>query len=256
MKIYSFSSFSPARLSQPLKGEYYKQLIELVRKNGLEGMIDPALWEAYKADVAHYFTLVSQYKASARTQDMLRYDRARTAVFQHLRQGLKMMRNYEDDKITEYYEMHVKPIVQLYNRYDVKKDGMSKTAEFRAFGRDVLKLKKSILRRAFVHHEEVEKLLELCDLFEDAYTTRNNVRSQFEDIPALLGKIQDRWQRISAPFVVIANKTVSDDNRAEVEASRRLIDDVNENSQYFREHYIRKRKNDRDELIPDEPQTE
>ena len=251
MSTYTFSSVKLNRLSQPLKGEYYQQIVDIVEMYGLHGKIEPAHWETFKTDVRRYFKIYSQYKASLRTMDMNRYDRARVAIFQHLRQGLKMMRNREDAEIVEYYDQHVEPIIKLYNRYDVKKDGMSKTMEFRAFCRDVKKLKTRMLRRAFIYPEEVEKLLELCDLFESAYVKRNDDRAQLEDIPALFDSIQDQWQRISATFIVLANQDITDDNQADVEAARTLINTVNESSAYFRDHYIRRTKKEEEEIIPE-----
>ena len=245
--MYAILPLYLGRTPQPLKGEYYKQIVDIVEMYGLQEKIEPTHWETFKTDVNHYFKIFSQYKASVRTKDMKRYDRARVAIFQHLRQGLKMMRNSADAEIVEYYDLHVAPIVKLYNRYDVKKDGMSKTMEFRAFCRDVKKLKTRMLRRAYIYPEEVEKLLELCDLFEGAYVQRNNDRTQLEDIPALFDSIQDRWQWISAIFVVLANQDITDENRADVEAARTLINTVNESSAYFRDHYIRRTKKEEEE---------
>ena len=109
--MYAILPLYLGRTPQPLKGEYYKQIVDIVEMYGLQEKIEPTHWETFKTDVNHYFKIFSQYKASVRTKDMKRYDRARVAIFQHLRQGLKMMRNSADAEIVEYYDLHVAPIV-------------------------------------------------------------------------------------------------------------------------------------------------
>ena len=245
--MHKISSLYLGRAHQAIRGEYYKQTVDIVENSGLVGIIEPAIWQAFRTDVMHYFTIVSQYKASPRTRAMQRYDRARTAVFQHLRQGLKMMRNSEDDKVVAYYAQHVQPLVEQYTGYDVKKEPMAKTSDFRAFGRDVKKLNARLLQRAFVGRNEVNRLLELCDLFEEAYVTRDIDRTQLEDIPALFGRIEELWLQISAAITVLANSAITDDNRSDVEAARTLIGIVNENSAYYRNHYLRKNKTEEKE---------
>jgi hypothetical protein len=190
--------------------------------------------------------LRSQYAASTLTLHMRRYDKARNAVFQHLRQGLKMMQHSEDPEVAEYYRDHVRPIVNRYKGYDVKTSVMEKTMDFRAFCRDVKKLKAGMLRRAFVLRDEADKLLELCQKYEDTYVDRNVERTRFESVPALQESIRAQWQRLSAVFVVTANQDITDLNRADVEAARRLINTVNAHTEYYSVHYIRKTQREKE----------
>ena len=244
--MYSFTSFNFARLRQAEKGEYYQQVVDIVESLGLENKIAADQWTAFKTDTRHYFKLVSQYAASTLTLHMRRYDKARNAVFQHLRQGLKMMQHSEDPEVAEYYRDHVRPIVNRYKGYDVKTSVMEKTMDFRAFCRDVKKLKAGMLRRAFVLRDEADKLLELCQKYEDTYVDRNEERTRFESVPALQESIRAQWQRLSAVFVVTANQDITDLNRADVEAARRLINTVNAQTEYYSVHYIHKTQREKE----------
>ena len=244
--MYSFTTFNFARLRQAEKGEYYQQVVDMVESSGLDGKIAAGQWTAFKTDTRHYFQLVSQHAASTRTVRMKRYDRARNAVFQHLRLGLKMMQYSEDPEVAEYYHHHVRPIINRFKGYDVKTSAMDRTADFRAFCRDVKKLKAGMLRRAFVCREEADKLLELCQKFEDTYVDRNLERTRIESVPALLESIHAQWQHLSAAFVVMANQDITDLNRADVEAARRLINTVNAHTDYYSIHYIRKTRQEKE----------
>ena len=245
--MYSFTSFNFARLRQAEKGEYYQQVVDA---DAEINAVRPALDGGQKAFQVprggHYFKLVSQYAASTLTLHMRRYDKARNAVFQHLRQGLKMMQHSEDPEVAEYYHDHVRPIVNRYKGYDVKTSVMEKTMDFRAFCRDVKKLKAGMLRRAFVLRDEADKLLELCQKYEDTYVDRNEERTRFESVPALQESIRAQWQRLSAVFVVTANQDITDLNRADVEAARRLINTVNAHTEYYSVHYIRKTRREKE----------
>ena len=163
-----------------------------------------------------------------------------------------MMRYSEDPEVEEYYLHHVRPIVNRYKGYKVRTSVMEKTMDFRAFCRDVKKLKAGMLRRAFVCREEADKLQELCQKYEDTYVDRNQERTRTESVPALLESIRAQWQHLSATFVVIANQDINDLNRADVEAARRLINTVNAHTEYYSAHYIRKSRREEEPGAADE----
>ena len=78
--MYTFATFNFARLRQAEKGEYYRQVVDMVESSGLDGKIASGQWTAFKTVTRHYFRHVSQYSASSRTVRMKRYDKARYVV--------------------------------------------------------------------------------------------------------------------------------------------------------------------------------